>query len=111
MGSFVPPHRKNMGGASGRLRTDLRGGLAALTGLDYHPNHTLWQNWWEADGDQFEVPETGRTLSAALPMALADLLAAAQDVVATATNTPLVPGTYELTCPMEGWRRWWLPWR
>jgi len=54
-------------GASGRLRTDLRGGLAALTGLDYHTNHTLWQTWWEADGDQFEVPETGRTLSAALP--------------------------------------------
>lgn len=43
--------------------------------------------------------------------ALADLLAAAQDVVATATNTPLVPGTYELTCPLEGWRRWWLPCR
>jgi hypothetical protein len=54
-------------GASGRLRTDLRGGLVALTGLDYHTNHTLWQTWWEADGAQFEVPETGRTLSAALP--------------------------------------------
>jgi hypothetical protein len=54
-------------GASGRIRTDLRGGLAALTGLDYHTNHTLWQTWWEADGDQFEVPATGRNLSAALP--------------------------------------------
>jgi hypothetical protein len=54
-------------GASGRVRTDLRGGLVALTGLDYHTNHTLWQTWWEADGEQFEVPETGRTLSAALP--------------------------------------------
>ena len=43
--------------------------------------------------------------------ALADLLAAAQDVVATATNTPLVPGLYELTCALEGWRRWWLPCR
>ncbi|MEO2164512.1 MAG: VWA domain-containing protein [bacterium] len=54
-------------GANGRLRTDLRGGLAALTGLDYHTNHTLWQTWWEAEGTQFEMPKTGRTLSAALP--------------------------------------------
>lgn len=56
-----------LAGASGRLRTDLRGGLVALTGLDYQTNSTLWETWWESDGEQFDVPETGRALGAALP--------------------------------------------
>lgn len=44
-------------------------------------------------------------------LALTALLAAAQDVVATATNTPLAPGLYEFTYPLGGWRRWWIPCR
>jgi len=63
----IPALIEALEGASGRLRTDLRGGLVALTGLDYHTNSTLWSSWWEKEGEQFEVPQTGRTLSAALP--------------------------------------------
>jgi hypothetical protein len=53
--------------ATGRMRTDLRGGLVALTGLDYRTNHTLWRRWWNGSGELFELPDSERTLNAALP--------------------------------------------
>ena len=41
----------------GRLRSDIGGALTSLTGQDFKGNLTLWQRWWQENGDGFEVPD------------------------------------------------------
>tara|TARA_R110002126_G_scaffold107530_4_gene243031 strand:- start:7653 stop:9698 length:2046 start_codon:yes stop_codon:yes gene_type:complete len=41
--------------AEGREKTDLHGALVSLTGKDFRTNFTLWQRWWDAEGEAFVV--------------------------------------------------------
>jgi hypothetical protein len=41
----------------GRLRSDIGKALTSLTGQDFKGNLTLWQRWWKANADGFEVPD------------------------------------------------------
>lgn len=62
----VKPMIEALEGAKGRLQTDLRGGLVALTGQDYRTNVTLWSNWWRDAQEGFVVLEGRGGLGAAL---------------------------------------------
>jgi HEAT repeat protein/Mg-chelatase subunit ChlD len=61
---LLPALIARLNGERGRLKMDLATTLRLITGLDHGTSYQRWRNWWDAEGESFEMPDYETALRA-----------------------------------------------